>query len=482
MKRIGNLYDKMISIKMMEKVYAGVMKGKRHKNEPGSKSYMIRMNKDYYMAEVGRMLQERSFKPGKPKVSIRWDEGCQKYREIKAPKLFPDQFVHWAIMLQLQPIFMKGMDDWCCASIKGRGILYAKKFIEKKLDNSLNEKRRIPIEREYKYCLKMDIKKFFDNIDREILMKKLKKKIKDKEMLDLCQKIIDSVPGKGIPLGYYTSQWFANFYLQDFDHNLREVLMPKYGIDTYVRYMDDMVILGSNKRKLQNLMKDISDYLENELKLHLKETSSIFAIADRDIDFIGFRFSYGKTTLRKKILKKAKLVNKRLYSGKFTLKNLRSANAYKGWLDQTDTKHYSEEYLVGNRDYESKRLGEALNKQRDEYMRSSICEHTEKIGADITALKEEFQGDDHVLVRYYKDTDSIRIVARSTFQFPDKEEYEKELEAAKNKPKKKKKRKFNENHTYIPRAEIYFSDQDRRQCIRDYNFEMHHIDELRKSW
>lgn len=477
MKRVGNLYESMISLKMMEKVYAGVMKGKRHKYEPGSKAFMIRMNKDYYMAEVGRMLQERSFKPSRPKVSTRWDPGCQKFREIKAPKLFPDQFVHWAIMLQLQPIFMKGMDDWCCASIKDRGILYAKNFIEKKLDNSLNDRRAIPVEKQYKYCLKMDIRKFFDNVDREILMNKLRRKIKDREMLDLCQKIIDSVPGKGIPLGYYTSQWFANFYLQDFDHNLRESLMPSYNVDTYVRYMDDMIILGSNKRKLQRLMNDISDFLNKNLNLELKETSSIFAIEDRDIDFIGYRFSYGKTVLRKKILKRAKIANSRLYSGKFTLKNLRSMNAYKGWLDQTNTREYSEEYLIGNRDYESSRLKDALNKQRDEYNRSSTYKHVEEISSDIIKLKEETQGNDHVLIRYYKDTDSVKVVARSTFQFPDKEEYLKELEAKNNKIKKKKNSK---NKSYYPSAEIYFSKQEPRKCARDYNLEIQIDKQIRK--
>lgn len=478
MKRVGNLYDKMISLKMMEKVYAGVMKGKHHKYEPGSKAFMIRMNKDYYMAEVGRMLQERSFKPSRPKVSTRWDPGCQKFREIKAPKLFPDQFVHWAIMLQLQPIFMKGMDDWCCASIKDRGILYAKNFIERKLDNSLNSKRAIPVEKQYKYCLKMDIRKFFDNVDRDILMGKLRKKIKDKEMLDLCKKIIDSVPRKGIPLGYYTSQWFANFYLQDFDHNLREKLMPSYNVDTYVRYMDDMIILGSNKRKLQRLMNDISTYLHDNLNLELKETSSIFAIEDRDIDFIGFRFSYGKTTLRKKILRRAKAANNRLYDGKFTLRNLRSMNAYKGWLDQTDTKTYSINYLIGNRDYESSRLKDALNKQRDEYAVSSTYRHIEKISADMIKLKEETQGDDHVLIRYYKDTDSIKVVARSTFQFPDRDEYLKELEEQRNKSKNKKKGNVINNY---PSAEIYFSNQEPRKCANDYNLEIAIDEYFRKT-
>ena len=76
--------------------------------------------------------------------------------------------------------------------------------------------------------------------------------------------------------------------------------MPKYGVDTYIRYMDDMIILGSNKRKLERLMNEITEFLAT-LSLELKNTSCIFDISTRDIDFIGYRFSYGKTTLRKGI-------------------------------------------------------------------------------------------------------------------------------------------------------------------------------------
>ena len=80
---------------------------------------------------------------------------------------------------------------------------------------------------------------------------------------------------------------------------LREVLMPKYGVDFYIRYMDDMLIMGSNKRKLAQLKGEISQYLHNNLKLELKNTTRIFSIAECPIDYIGFRFSYGKTVLRK---------------------------------------------------------------------------------------------------------------------------------------------------------------------------------------
>lgn len=331
---------------------------------------------------------------------------------------------------------MRGMDDWCCGSIKGRGTKYAKDFIEKTLDNSLNDRRKIPIEREYKYCLKMDIKKFFDNIDREILVKKLNRVIKDKEMIKICTDIIYSTKGPGIPLGYYTSQWFANFYLQSFDHHLREKLMPKYNTHIYVRYMDDMIILGSNKRKLINLMKEISNYLKEELHLSLKETSSVFSIADNPIDFIGYKFSYGKTTVRKKILYNMRKANIRLHSGKFSHSKLRSSEAYISYIKSTDIKTYAKNNLKGNLALEFHKLKQYNKEYMEEYLSSPKYIKYNTIKEKIDDIKKNDKDPGHVLVRHYNKTDDQRIVSRCSFVFPDEEEYNKKN----NKPKKKKKK------------------------------------------
>lgn len=471
MKRVGNLYDGMISKERLEMVYSGVMKGKHHKDAPGSIAFMIRMNKDYYMAEIGRMLQEKSFRPTKPRESIRYDKSSRKFRKIQAPKLFPDQFIHWSIILAMQPTLMRGMDDWCCASVKGRGTLYAKNFLEKKLDNGNDINSKIPVSRKYKYCLKMDIRKFFENISKEILIQKLESKIKDKQLIDLTKLVLNSVPGNGIPLGYYTSQWFANFYLQSFDHDLREKIMPKYGVDTYLRYMDDMVILGSNKRKLKQLMNEISENLKS-LKLELKHTSCIFSIEDRDIDFIGYRFSYGKTTLRKTILHRAKAANDRLYSGKFTLNKLRTANAYNGWIKTSDVKKYVADNLHGDIKLENYKLKMALNKERDQYLNSVKYEHVLKVESEINSIREQTEFGDHVLVRYYPSSDNTKVVVRCKFKFPDEDEYYNRKEMEKQEMLNKKKKKTRQNKSadklYYPSAEIYFS-EDKNRCIMDYN-------------
>lgn len=487
MKRVGYLYQKLYTTEICEKAYAGVMKGKYHKNDPNSISFLIRMNNDYYIRELGRILYEHSFKPSKPREFMRHDKGSNKLRKIQAPRIFPDQFVHWAVVLVLLPYLEKGMDNFCCASVKGRGTMYAKEAIEKALNDSLDDKKKYHDKTrvKYKYCLKMDINKFFQNIDRDIMMNKLAKITKDKELLDICSKIIYSVPGTGLPLGYYTSQWFANYYLQSFDHYLREILMPKYGVDFYIRYMDDMVILGPNKRKLNSLKNEIDEYLRRELKLWLKPSSSIFSVKDMSIDFIGYKFNYGYTTLRKRIINHLKLANDKLYSGKFTIKALSVNNAYHGWLKSSKTRNYEANNLKGNRSIERLKYKELVNNQRDEYDNSKTKLHTDRITQEIINLKITESGNDSVLVRYYQSTNSVKIVSRSAFRFPDEEEHrlakiqeEERLKAEKEARKKNKPKRYNTKTEYYPSAEIYTSNNGAAYTKRLYNEEIRLTEEL----
>lgn len=488
MKRAGHLYEQLYSTEICQKAYAGVMKGKHRKYDPTSIAFMIRNNTDYYIRETGRILYERSFKPSKPHEFSRYDKGSHKLREIQAPRIFPDQFVHWAIVLVLLPYLEKGMDDYCCASVKGRGTSYAKELLEKALDDTKTNSKKNP-HKLYKYVLKMDVKKFFKHINRLIMMNKLERLTKDKEFLELCRKVIFSVPGTGLPLGFYTSQWFANYYLQSFDHYLREVLMPKYGVHFYIRYMDDMIILGSNKRKLNKLKEEINEYLKSELDLELKSSSGVFKISDETpIDFLGYKFSYGKTTLRRRIIKHMLDANGDLYKGKFTIKKLSVNNAYHGWRESSSVRGFEESELQGNIALERYKYKMLMNKKLSEEANNKTAKHVAKITKDIYDLKLKESGDDSVLVRYNQNTDQVRIVARSTFVFPDKEEYEakiaaekeaRELEKLERKKNKAKKKRKKGKYNYYPTAEIFVnSDKDPKLIAKAYNDEIRLAEEL----
>ena len=235
----------------------------------------------------------------------------------------------------LKPIFMKGMYEHSYGSIPDRGAHLAKKYIKKWIKNG---------GKDVKYVLKMDIKKYFDSIPHDILKQKLAKLIHDKTFLKILYEIVDAVDGNtGIPLGFYTSQWIANWYLTDLDHYIKETLGAKY----YVRYMDDMVIFGRSKKVLHEYRRLIEAYLNKNLGLRLKENWQVYLFhyvksdgteIGRDVDFMGFRFYRNRITLRKSIMLKATRKAKRVWhKPRTTVHDARQMLSYLGWLDTTDT-------------------------------------------------------------------------------------------------------------------------------------------------
>lgn len=140
------------------------------------------------------------------------------------------------------------------------------------------------------YVLKCDIHKYFANIDHEVLKGKLQKVIKDPDVRNLLFHYIDGYstegsPGKGLPLGNQSSQWFAIFYLDSMDRMIKEKLRMKH----YIRYMDDFLILHHNKEELKNCLKEIKRVVEQELKLELNEKTQIYPL-HHGIEFLGWRF------------------------------------------------------------------------------------------------------------------------------------------------------------------------------------------------
>lgn len=214
------------------------------------------------------------------------------------------------------------------SSIRGRGIHKCANDLYKDLQNDIQNT---------KYCLKLDIRKFYPSINHDILYSIIQKKIKDKWLLKLLKGIIDSA--KGVPIGNYLSQFFANLYLAYFDHWIKEDVGCKY----YYRYADDIVILDNNKDHLKNILIAIKFYFHNILKLELKPNYQVFPIESRGIDFVGYVFRHKYRLLRKSIkIKISKLVHKytcykisrHVFESRMT--------SYRGWLKFCNSKHFSD--------------------------------------------------------------------------------------------------------------------------------------------
>jgi len=326
MKRYGNIYEKIYSYDNLLKAHHNARKGKGFYQEVKK----FNSNEDYYIKQIQKMLIDKTYKTSDYTVFTIVDRG--KEREIYKLPYFPDRVVQWAIMLQLEPIFLETFIYDSYAAIPNKGMHLASTRLSKWLkydkENTL-------------YCFKMDIKKFFPNINHDILKQLLRRKIKDEDVLVLLDEIIDSTE-KGIPIGNYISQYFANFYLTYFDHWIKEELQIKY----YMRYMDDLIILHSSKEHLHQIKQKIEQYLRNELRLTIKENWQVFPVDVRGIDFVGYRHFRNYTLLRKSTYKNfRKNMNKINKKKRLSDSDICSVRSYEGWLMWCNSYNLREKYI-----------------------------------------------------------------------------------------------------------------------------------------
>lgn len=332
MKTYKHLMTQYLSEDNYKLAVINATKHKGGKKKKYRSAQYIKNNADKLMPMM--LEYARDFQSEEHKVITIYDGVRRKQRGIYVPSM-REQVVHHMVINILQPIFMKGMYEHSYGSIPGRGAHLAKKRIERWIKYG---------DRNVKYCLKMDIRKYFDSVPHKILKAKFARIIADKEFLEILYRIVDSVPGEvGIPIGFYTSQWIANWYLTELDHFIKEQLGAKY----YVRYMDDMVIFGGNKKKLHAMRDTIDRYLRNELGLELKDNWQVFLFdyvdkdgnhRGRDLDFMGFRFFRNRTILRKSIMLKACRKARRIRKKKKkTVYDAWQMLSYIGWLNSTNT-------------------------------------------------------------------------------------------------------------------------------------------------
>lgn len=283
MKRIGNLYDKIISIENLRLADMKARKGKL-------RSYGVKLhdkNREANLLKLHNDLKNQAFKTSNYHI-FKIQE--PKEREIYRLPYFPDRITHHAIMNVVEPIWTSLFTKDTYSCIKNRGIHAAVDTVKKSLRNDKDGT---------KYCLKLDVKKFYPSIDHSILKEIIRRKIKDDRLLKLLDEIIDSVPF-GVPIGNYLSQYFANIYLAYFDHWIKEEKRVKY----YWRYADDIVILASDKETLHQLLADIRVYFHDNLKLKIKRNYQVFPTNVRGVDFVGYVFYHTHTRLRKSIKKR----------------------------------------------------------------------------------------------------------------------------------------------------------------------------------
>lgn len=341
MKRIGSVYSEICSIENIRLADNKARKGKL--KQPGIRKFD--KNRDSNLAQIRDSLVNKTYEIAQYKLFKIFEP---KERSISMLP-YPDRIVQHAILNQLESVFvaMFTADSYSC--IKGRGVHAAGEAVKRALVNVTGTT----------FCLKLDIRKFYPSLDHDVLKRLLRRKIKDKDLLELLDGIIDSAPG--VPIGNYLSQYLANFYLTGFDHWLKEVKGVKY----YFRYADDMVVLSDNKEFLHQLLFDIKTYLSENLKLDVKSNYQVFPVSARGIDFVGYVYYHTHTRVRKSIKQRyARMMKRR--------RNPISMASYHGWLKHGDCKNLQKKITSANiQRTTNKRRAERFLRRKNRYKQNS---------------------------------------------------------------------------------------------------------------
>lgn len=359
MKRKNDLYENMIFYNNILSVYKKIKNSTKNKKEV----YNYELNLNQNLLETLFSLSKSTYVFSKYNIFLVREP---KYRLIMSES-FPDKVVnHLFSKYVLSYALQSTLINSNVATRKDKGSKEAYRLFIKYTNKLIYENKKI-------YVLKLDISKYFYNINHNILMNMVSEKIKDERVLNMLKVILDttdndyinktilsvvnkeiykvnklnigssekeklinelkSIPlyrkGYGLPIGNMSSQILAVFFLNKVDHFIKEKLNCKY----YIRYMDDLVILGNDKEELKNIFENVSKYIESfDLKVNKK--SGIYSLSN-GVNFLGYNFKVFNNKLiiryRSDTIKRVnkRLKNLKVYDNEMYLKSVAS---YKGYF------------------------------------------------------------------------------------------------------------------------------------------------------
>ena len=342
MRRIGNLYEKIISV---ENLRLADEKARRGKHRTYGVRYHDR-NREANILALHEALLTKTFRTSPYEVFTIYEP---KERLIYRLPYYPDRIVHHAIMNILEPIWVSVFTHNTFSCVKGRGIEGCARSVERHIAKYKGR----PL-----YVLKIDLKKYYPSIPHATLKKAVRWKIKDKDLLWLIDEIIDSVngtphpiregevcQGESLPIGNYLSQYLANLVLAPFMHKVNEEW--KTDADEYA---DDFAFYSDSKEQLRELfLTKIKPYLEDELGLKVKDNWQIFPVAKnrydkhgRALDFVGYKFYREQKLIRKSIkqnfCRAVARLNKKTPSPTFK-QYKQGICSWLGWAQHSNSRH-----------------------------------------------------------------------------------------------------------------------------------------------
>lgn len=325
-KTIKNCFYKNLTF---EKMIQAHQRAKQHK---ASKDEIIQFefNLENNIVNIINSIKNHTYKSGNYYEFVIYEP---KKRQIYSLP-YKDRIVHqWYVEEFIKPYIIPRFIDTTFACLTNRGTHRA-------VDKVQSYLRKYDFKYGDFWILKCDIKGFFYNIDQNILYNIMTKYISDKALLDFTKiMVFNSIDQNhiGVPIGNLTSQYFANIYLNELDYYVKHIIKN----ETYVRYMDDFVLLYPTKEQAEIAKKQILDFVQDKLHLDLNSKSKYYP-SKMGVNFCGYRIfpthKLLRTNSKKKMKRNILNWNKLFDQGKLDIERaMLSINSWKGHISHCNS-------------------------------------------------------------------------------------------------------------------------------------------------
>ena len=321
-----NEFNKHLSYEKIMEAHNKSKKGKGYRKEV----IEFNLKQEEYIKFLYEALKNKTYKHG-GYTSFYVTE--PKLRKIEKSKYIDRIVHHWLVDNFLEPIYVPKFINTSFACLKGKEMHKSALYIQKSM-------KQAKFKWEEYYILKMDIAKYFDNINKNILLKILKRNIQDQDLLWLINEILFAQKRiKGLEIGNYTSQLFANIYLNQIDQYIKHELHIKY----YCRYLDDSVLIVQTKEEAKEALGKIRKFLKDKLELELNKKTQIFK-GSQGVNFCGYKINEYRMKIRdkgkRKLKRKIKKLKHEIKQGKLTSKEAKKYLAgHMGYIKYADVKN-----------------------------------------------------------------------------------------------------------------------------------------------
>ena len=343
-KTIRNQFDKYLTYEKLLEAHEKSKKGKCRKRE------LIKFNlkQEEYIMWLYEQLKTGKYKHG---GYTEFYVTEPKLRKIEKSR-YIDRIVHrWIVDNFLIKGFVSQFINTSYACIKNKGMHKSAFYVQESMRKAKREWG------EY-YILKTDVAKYFNSINKKILLQILERKIKDPKLMWLIKEILYAQKReKGIEIGNYTSQIFANIYLNEVDQYIKHELKIKY----YARYLDDSILIVQTKKEAKEALRKIEKFLKEKLDLELNKKTQIFK-GKQGVNFCGYKINEYRLKLRdkgkRKLKNKVKKLKKKVKEGKIDSHEAKKYLAgHLGYIKWADTYNITNKLFFVEKEITKTKLG-----------------------------------------------------------------------------------------------------------------------------